>query len=210
MRGLLVLVVLVGCYEPTLRECTVQCHDDADCGGGQVCGADLWCAMPGAADCEQRVEPDAPQVMPQPDASNEACLAVCPNDNCVAGVCVLDCSATGSCPEDVKCPPGVPCRVLCGDQACGHHVDCTMATACEVQCTGADSCHDEVRCGGGACTVRCDGANSCKRVKCAESCACDATCTGTNACTETSECPSTACKAGEGCTADGACNTCSG
>jgi hypothetical protein len=63
----------------------------------------------------------------------------------VQGVCVIDCSAPDSCPNDVFCPPNIPCRVVCGDRSCDHHVECRLATACEVVCSGVDSCADEIR-----------------------------------------------------------------
>ncbi len=35
---------LGGCYAPDLRDCTVTCSAAGDCAGGQVCGADGFCA----------------------------------------------------------------------------------------------------------------------------------------------------------------------
>ena len=41
--------LLAGCYDPTLRDCTVSCAAAGDCAAGQVCGADGMCAAPGVA-----------------------------------------------------------------------------------------------------------------------------------------------------------------
>lgn len=211
MRAGLVLgvVFIAGCYNPRLRDCTVQCSGPSDCAGDQVC-ADGWCTSAGVTGrCHPTAEAaDAPGI-PIDTPDNTACLAACTNGTCDRGVCVIDCSTPFSCRLDVLCPGTVPCRVACGDRACQHHVDCQMAETCEIQCTGTNSCADEVRCGANRCSVTCSGAGSCKHVRCGSACACDATCSGVNACIELSECPQAgACKLGEGCTSDGSCDRC--
>lgn len=40
----LALASSAGCYAPDLRDCTVTCASASDCAGGQVCGADGFCA----------------------------------------------------------------------------------------------------------------------------------------------------------------------
>ena len=35
---------LSGCYSPELQDCVVACSVAADCGPGQACGGDGWCA----------------------------------------------------------------------------------------------------------------------------------------------------------------------
>jgi len=210
MRAVLVLgVVLVGgCYNPALRNCTVQCSGPGDCGNGQVCGSDGWCA---AADVAGRCDPLAAAADAQsaPIDADSACLTACTNGTCQRGVCVIDCSVSGSCLTDVLCPAGVPCRVVCGDHACQHRVDCRMASLCVIECSGIGSCADEVRCGTQHCWISCSGSGSCKHIRCGDACACDATCSGANACIEASECPQGgACRLGEGCTSSGSCNTC--
>jgi len=41
--------LLAGCYQPSLRDCTVSCHAAGDCASGQICGSDGWCAAPDVA-----------------------------------------------------------------------------------------------------------------------------------------------------------------
>jgi hypothetical protein len=216
MHAALILgVVLVGgCYNPALRNCTVQCAGAGDCGGDQVCGGDGWCASAEmAGQCGSSAEISDARATPidtRIDAvSNTACLAACTNGTCEAGVCVIDCSTSYTCLADVICPGSVPCHVVCGDHSCQHHVECRMAATCEIECLGVGSCADELRCGTNRCSVTCSGAGSCKRVRCANACACEATCSGSNACIDVSECPQAgACKLGEGCTSNGSCDTC--
>jgi hypothetical protein len=199
------LVANAGCYNPQLRDCAVQCSAPTDCTGGQVCRADGFCSMAGAAECSN-VDGEMPDGNTANDASTNPdalslCQLGCSNGTCVAGVCVIDCSATGSCPNDVICPANLPCRVVCGDQACGHKVNCGMSTSCHVQCMGTSSCQDEIQCNANRCDVDCTGPSSCKRrTKCANACACDVSCTGTGSCAEPSECPESTCRIGNGCT----------
>jgi hypothetical protein len=56
----LVSVVLVGCYQPAIRDCTVTCEGQGDCASGQVCGTDGFCASPElAGHCAALRVPDA-------------------------------------------------------------------------------------------------------------------------------------------------------
>jgi hypothetical protein len=216
------LLALAGCYDPELRDCTVTCATPADCAGGQLCSQDGFCvgrAFAGA--CTQHVlPPDAKshaKDAAEPDGEDEAglCVQGCANGTCDAhGVCVIDCTAMGACDmNDVICPPNLPCRVVCGDHACMHHVQCGLSTSCEVQCSGASSCGDTIMCNAGPCTVACSGASSChKHTKCSMSCACDVTCPGTGACADpASECPlGPTCTLGKGCSSQlPGCDTCS-
>src|SRR5690349_8077127 len=117
------LVAIAGCYDPDLRDCTVSCATPSDCANGQSCVAG-WCTgtttcsigpvgddqgddEPGATDAAIANPPDAPP--------NQAmCQLGCTNGTCLAGVCVIDCSALNACAGDVMCPPNIPCRVVCG------------------------------------------------------------------------------------------------
>ncbi len=59
LRGVTALgaaTLLVACYEPSVRDCTVSCASASDCAGDQVCGASGWCAAPDVA-CS--LDPDA-------------------------------------------------------------------------------------------------------------------------------------------------------
>ena len=217
------LLVLAACYDPAVRDCTVSCGTAGDCAGGQLCSRDGFCvARTFIGSCTQHVQPadasmhpkDAPA--PRPDGEDVAALCEqgCANGTCDAqGVCVIDCSAMGACDQnDVVCPTNLPCRVLCGDHACMHHVQCGLSTSCEVHCTGAYSCGDVIQCNTGPCTVTCSGDFSChKHTKCSMSCACNVTCTGSGACGDpASECPlGTSCALGRGCTSQlQGCDTC--
>jgi len=194
-----------GCYSPTLRDCTVTCTAERDCGGGQRCGPDGFCAAPSIAG--RCTTSDAATGSDGPGATSDAavtadalCALGCTNGTCDGGVCVIDCSAPDSCPGTIACPPNIPCRVVCGDSACDRNVECRLATACEVACVGTNSCAEEIRCGLAPCTVTCSGDGACKRVKCKDACSCDATCSGEGACTDTTECPlGDPCRLGAGC-----------
>jgi hypothetical protein len=50
MRATLLLALLAGCYDPELRDCTVECTSGDECADGQVCGTSGMCAAPEAAD----------------------------------------------------------------------------------------------------------------------------------------------------------------
>ncbi len=47
--GLSLAVFVPGCYDPELRDCTVQCAGAGDCAGDQVCGTDGYCSAPAIA-----------------------------------------------------------------------------------------------------------------------------------------------------------------
>jgi hypothetical protein len=210
------LVAMAACYHPEVKDCTVQCSAPTDCTGGQICRSDGWCAMPDITSCPKGggdtggTLDAATTTGDAPDPATMLCQQGCTNGSCVAGVCVIDCSATMSCQNDVVCPANLPCRVICGERACAHKVNCTQATSCQVQCNGDSSCQDEIQCGSNRCDVDCIGASSCKRrTKCANACACDVTCLGAGSCAEASECPESSCKLGNGCSSLLAgCNDC--
>jgi hypothetical protein len=50
MRIALVVALLAGCYDPELRDCTVECNSGDECADGQVCGTSGMCAAAEAAD----------------------------------------------------------------------------------------------------------------------------------------------------------------
>ena len=49
MRMGAIAVLLTGCYEPSLKDCTVSCAAATDCASGQVCAANGFCAAEGAS-----------------------------------------------------------------------------------------------------------------------------------------------------------------
>jgi hypothetical protein len=215
------LVAVTACYQPELRDCTVQCSAPTDCAGDQVCRADGWCAMPTVKDCpmgggngngdadgdNSNVTPDAATA---PHDAPNLCQLGCANGTCIDGVCVIDCSATSACQnDDVTCPPGLPCRVICGHSACTKKVRCGQASSCEVRCNGDNSCSDEVVCGVNRCAVHCVGVGACKKTTCKQACACDVSCIGPSSCVDLSECSAPTCRLGEGCSSLlTGCNTC--
>jgi hypothetical protein len=212
-----VLAHIGGCYDPSVRDCSIECSSPKECAGGQVCSNDGYCVAPSyRGRCAHEAPIDATSkeldATDAPPDSSSLCEQGCTGGTCDAqGVCVIDCSATGSCTDDVTCPTNLPCRVVCGDHACTKKIQCGMATSCDVQCIGPSSCSDVVQCGMGACDVRCIGESSCgKHADCGMSCACDVTCSGIGSCHDASMCPhGTTCALGKGCSAAlPGCNTC--
>lgn len=224
VRALLAAALICGCYSPHLQECRVACDKSADCGTGQLCGEDGWCATPSNAGHCARLLADAGIILMHdaptpgdgstgPDAEdiNAACAAACTKGTCDQGTCVIDCSLYGACNIDIVCPANVPCRVLCGDKACAHHITCPPSEPCDIECTGAYACGDQIFCGTAACTVDCSGFASCHhKTNCGSACACDVECTGSTSCPEASVCPlGLVCASGRGCTSTPTgCNTC--
>jgi hypothetical protein len=210
--GMVIAHLVAGCYHPEVVDCTVQCSAPTDCTGGQVCNGG-WCLMPSSPKCPPGgAELDAATVTidSRPVDAPDFCELGCNNGSCVDGVCVIDCSVTGSCPNDVTCPANLPCRIVCGDNACGHKLICGLATSCEILCSGENACADDIQCNTNRCSVTCSGTSSCKRrTRCTNACACDVTCTGAGSCAEPSECPASTCKLGNGCTSlIAGCNDC--
>jgi hypothetical protein len=64
-------VALSGCYSPQLQDCAVACASAADCGPGQACGSDGWCA--GGAEVGQCAAPvgEPPPPPPPPPPGDE-------------------------------------------------------------------------------------------------------------------------------------------
>lgn len=57
---LLSAIVIAGCYDPAVRDCTITCAAAGDCAAGQVCGGDKLCAAPDVAGtCRTRGGADA-------------------------------------------------------------------------------------------------------------------------------------------------------
>ena len=63
------LALLASCYGPDLSNCTVACTSEADCGSGQVCGSDRFCAAPEIAGrCSALPDPSTDAAVSSPDA----------------------------------------------------------------------------------------------------------------------------------------------
>jgi hypothetical protein len=82
--GVAALAALAGCYDPSLRDCTVTCHGAGECANGQVCGADGYCAAPGVAGTcgavDARETADAPSIDASSDAPVDAVVIDAPPD----------------------------------------------------------------------------------------------------------------------------------
>lgn len=44
-----ICVLLAACYQPEVQDCTIECTGANQCGSGQICGADGFCAAPDVA-----------------------------------------------------------------------------------------------------------------------------------------------------------------
>jgi hypothetical protein len=179
----------------TTRSENYACTTNEDCDElGRVCVRG-WCVV-------DDVQP--------PDASLPTCPMVC-NDCLPDGTCIIQCINSGDCSNDVVCPPGRPCEVICGTLACQANIDCTAASSCDITCSGISSCSGNVSCGTGSCYVTCSGVDSCDGVvSCQDSCACQTLCTGLASCNGEHRCPNDdACENGGTCTASpDICNRC--
>lgn len=119
------------------------------------------------------------------DVNPQNCLDGCDGGTCDGGWCVIDCSAQGSCPANVQCPPGIPCDVRCsGLGSCTQGVDCTPASACRIGCIGQGACTGKpVGCSGLGCKIDCAGLGSCSEGVDCDASTCSIACTGDGTCT---------------------------
>jgi hypothetical protein len=100
----------------------------------------------------------------EPPPDDGSCSDVCSRrgGRCFEGTCHFDCDAPGSCSdEQTICPPGEPCEVRCGDDACAQNVICSRYSQCNVVCEGERSCDRQVICEG-VCDITCSGRDSCR------------------------------------------------
>jgi hypothetical protein len=102
--------------------------------------------------------------------------------SCDGNVCVFGCGGPASCPGEVVCPPGLPCRVECtGTGSCEQGVDCTAASSCDITC-GPTACGELVSCAGSSCAVRCVASAACQGVVSCSASSCTIACDAQNAC----------------------------
>jgi hypothetical protein len=193
-----VVLASAGCTITT-RSDNYACTTNEDCEAlGRVCVLG-WCV----ADDGQ--SPDGSLT----DAPPAVCPAVC--SDCLSdGTCIIQCVNPDDCGNDVVCPPGQPCQVICGNLACDD-IDCTAASSCDITCSGVNACSGVVSCGLGSCNVTCSGSVSCSGgVLCADACACETLCTGLGACAGEHTCPlDNECRSGALCsTATAPCSGC--
>jgi hypothetical protein len=112
---------------------------------------------------------------------------------CEQGTCHFDCQDPGSCAsQQVLCPEGYPCSVVCGNRACVNNVVCGVNAQCDIQCVGDASCASEIICSGN-CNVTCSGARSCRGGLGGASQGLQAVCSGSQSCGGTVQCEGAAC-----------------
>lgn len=127
-------------------------EDEPDAGGSAGAGG---AGGAGAGGGGATAEPP-----PNDFSCGNACLRG--GGRCFEGTCHFDCEEPGSCDgEQVICPPGRPCEVRCGDDACVNNVICRPGAQCNILCEGEGSCAAQVICEG-ECDVRCSGPGSCR------------------------------------------------
>jgi hypothetical protein len=197
------LLGATGCFDR--RSDAYTCTLPSDCGDGRTCDQG-WCVEVGGALAD--ADPDAPDGEP---ADAFACPAACSSCD-ESGTCLIACSAAGSCPTLVTCPPGIACKVDCsGIDSCLAGIDCSAAGSCRIECSLDRACAGPITCGTGVCLVECKGIDSCAGgIECRESCQCQTDCDGAGSCAIDPSCPETGnCFQGGNCTfAPGPCNTC--
>lgn len=81
MKEVLLCLVVAGCYSPAERDCTVSCTAAKDCIGGQVCGADHYCAAPSVAGHCSAVDASIPMsdAAREPDAHEDVLIPLTVN-----------------------------------------------------------------------------------------------------------------------------------
>jgi hypothetical protein len=194
------------------RSPAYACEIEAHCDPGRTCQQG-WCveiASDGGPGID--ADPNAP------DATDAA--ASCSADVCtrcdVEGRCIIACDGAGSCPDQVVCPAGLPCKVECnGEGSCMGGIDCSAARRCDIECTNTSACAGLLSCPAGTCNVECGGIDSCAGgIDCSGSCACRTLCTGSGSCATPPSCPAqlpAQCTSGIECVygqGPGGCSTC--
>lgn len=147
--------------DPTLRVCTCdQSQCNANCGGGEICGANCECAC--APDC------------------NGQCAG---NSTCNQASCTCDCpSDCGGCAAGTTCNPNT-CQCECEDcgGVCGTSLACNdAACACECPADCGGACDSGTICNASTCACVC-------APDCDASCPGNSTCNLANGCA--CECP---------------------
>jgi hypothetical protein len=206
--GLLAAAIVVSCTINHVSN-NFECENNADCielgHNNRVC-SDGLCIVPGGpSDAAVDTKVDAP------GDTGAVCPAQCTSCNAGKMECTINCaSAAGNCTNQVVCPAGWHCTVLCSPgNSCRNGINCLTSKSCTVECTGSQSCRN-ISCGPGPCDVNCAALQSCRGVSCGQSCACDVACSGPADCTNVI-CKSPGCTDifTGGCTSMGnGCNTC--
>ena len=152
VRGVLVLVVVVGCragFDPIDR------RGDAGSGDAGPDAAPGLCADPACL------------------AAGGACIAnTCViiqigegARTCPAGMpCRIECTGTERpCRDGASCGEATICELRCiGDRACQDGASCGTASTCTVTCDGEEACEEGISAGPGtACTSHCCGTEAC-------------------------------------------------
>lgn len=189
------------------RSGELVCTKQADCPSGRLC-QDGFCIYNGPIDAAIN---DGKTGDGRPDAF--ACPADCTSCNPANMTCNIDCTQRNCTTTNppVTCPPGWKCTIACSTPGSCRDLDCSRGDSCTVTCTGTGSCRDAVCGNNRPCDFTCSGDESCRGVNCSASCGCDVRCEAQSSCPFQSSCPGLPgmCDTFDnGCTSDGACNTC--
>jgi hypothetical protein len=88
-------MLLVACYEPDAVDCTIECSAGDDCGEGQVCGSDGFCAKPdvaGTCRSNQNDEPNSVTLVVTISGSGKVTvgdIGTCDSDDASQGSCMF-------------------------------------------------------------------------------------------------------------------------
>lgn len=99
----------------------------------------------------------------------EECTGGCPEQ----GVCMISCAAgydddEGCREQDVSCPEGLSCRVLClGYKSCENaEIACPPEHGCSIECGGYRGCRNaRITCAEGGCQLSCNSNNACEEAE---------------------------------------------
>jgi hypothetical protein len=190
LLGRLALVFLTAC-SINHRSGEFTCEKNADCDGDRICQQGL-CVVTGNNPNDGGTDGPTP-----PDGPPEfRCPAQCTSCVEATKTCRVDCglpAGAALCNQQIICPEGFNCIILCsrnataGNAQCQQKIDCQNAESCKVDCTGTNTCK-QIVCGEGPCDVACTGSGTCSQVDCDASCQCDVECSFTANCANVS-CP---------------------
>ncbi len=132
------LVALVGCYSPSVLDCTVSCGSPHDCVSGQICGNDGLCAAPEVAGHCGGLRDAA-----TPDAAGSDGSAIISLHVQVTGKGSVFVEGHGTCssmePQHGDCMFGIPLDVAQTVQALAIQPDQAFTSWTSVTCNGPNA-----------------------------------------------------------------------